>query len=143
MLSLKYDLHLPNCKTQVIVNNNIKKKFPWKTHISEIFLFLYFIIKKLKVFKRLIYHYCYHQNCNHHQPNHTYLHRFCWHENHAFEKDMPGCRREGVFVLQYLLHEDTIVTNCWFILFNINKLKLQLDTTVCIGNSHCYHNHEC
>jgi hypothetical protein len=45
MLLLKYDLHLPNCTTQVIVNNNIKKKFSWKTHISEIFLFLFFIKK--------------------------------------------------------------------------------------------------
>ena len=51
MLSLKYDLHLPNCKTQVIVNNNIKNKFPWKTHISEIFLFLYFIKKNSKYLK--------------------------------------------------------------------------------------------
>jgi hypothetical protein len=47
MLLLKYDLHLPNCTTQVIVNNNIQKNFPWKTHISEIFLFLYFIKKYL------------------------------------------------------------------------------------------------
>ena len=45
MLLLKYDFHLPNCTTQVIVNNNIQKNFSWKTHISEIFLFLYFIKK--------------------------------------------------------------------------------------------------
>ena len=47
VIIIKYDLHIPNCTTQVIVNNNIQKNFSWKTHISEIFLFLYFIKKYL------------------------------------------------------------------------------------------------
>ncbi len=35
---LKYELHLPNRTTQVIVNGNIQKNFSWKTHFDSIIL---------------------------------------------------------------------------------------------------------